>query len=165
MAGPYPRSCPAYQLLVFWVSHCHKALSCTWQSQNLNPGALMVEHKALLSCFCARLYPLLIYSNINEVEMCGINSSQRSYINSDQVNSYVRTHKWRPPHVAHISNLNLSQPTLTENTCQGHQTYTNHSHPTQLQLAHLTLENRTCRPYKEIPNLLASHALFLGCLF
>ena len=33
--------------------------------------------------------------------------------------------------LAHITNLNLSKPILTGNTCQGNLTYTNYNTPTQ----------------------------------
>lgn len=51
------------------------------------------------------------------------------------------------------------------NACQGNLTYTSHNPPTQPELAHLTLENRTCGPSKEIPDLLANHALSPYWLF
>lgn len=169
MVGPYPRSCPAYQLLVFWFSHCHKALSCTWQSQNSNPSALTVEHKTLLSHFCAHLHPFLICRIIalliNEIEICGINCSQRSYVNADKVNSYVRTHKWRLTQVAHITNLNLSQSTLTGKHLTRKPNLPQSQSSNSVLVGSPYSKKQDLRPYKEIPNLLANHALFLGCLF
>lgn len=54
-----------------------------------------------------------------------------------------------------------SQTTLTGNTLLSRKSKTKHNHPTQLFLAHLTLDNSTCQPCREIPDLLGNQDLFL----
>lgn len=74
----------------------------------------------------------------------------------DNENSYVEPHKMeatRPSGPAHVTNLNLNQPVLTGNNCQGHLIDTNHNPPTQLSFSKLILES------KEIPDISANHAV------
>lgn len=49
-----------------------------------------------------------------------------------------------PRDPAQISNLNLCQPALRRNSCQGNLTNTKCDPPTQLQVPYLFLGNRTC---------------------
>lgn len=77
----------------------------------------------------------------------------------NQVNSYMGTHKMNAGHpsvLAHVTNVNLSEPVLSGNSCQGNLGHSSQS-PRQLEPAHLALETRTRWPYKEMPNLLAHH--------
>lgn len=81
---------------------------------------------------------------------------------SDNENSYVGPHNMeatRSGGPAHVTNLNLNQPVFTGNNCQGHLIDTNHNPPTQLSFSKFFLESRTCWPYKEIPDVLANHAV------
>lgn len=66
---------------------------------------------------------------------------------------------------AHITDLNVSQPALVGNTCQGTLMDTSHNTLAPLQLAYLILENTTCCPRREISDFLADWALFPCCLF
>lgn len=69
-----------------------------------------------------------------------------------------------PVALAHVTNLNLGQPTLTGNSLLSRRPNPNHNPSTQLKLVYL-LENRICQLCKEILHLLANHALFPGALF
>lgn len=92
----------------------------------------------------------------------------------DKVNSYVSgsTKQRHPSGLAHVKSLNLNEPSLTGNTGQGHVTYTHHD-PPLLELAHFTLENKTCWAYKGIPtsepilpcpHIASSNALYTSLL-
>lgn len=69
---------------------------------------------------------------------------------TDKINSYIRTHKmeavqWPGPRHRSKPKSNCTY----RNPCQGNLTYSNLNPPTQLQQAHLSLDNRPCWPYRK----------------
>lgn len=89
---------------------------------------------------------------------CLKNNGTQNFCLIELIPTFEHTECRLPQWPDHVTNLNLSQPTFTGSPCQEN-VYSNHNFPTQLQLAHLTLQNMAHQTYQEITDLLTNDAV------